>query len=317
MIRPLEPADARRTMATVRFFEEECMRLKQDGEIPGSIHLCIGQEAIPAGACSQLAPDDAVTATYRGHGWAIARGVDLAQMFAEMMGRESSLSGGRGASPYFSDRSTEFLGENSIVGAGMPIALGAALDAKVRGRDCVSVVSIGEGALNQGATQEVMNFAGVFELPLIIVVEDNTYSEMTPWRDLTSVDRLADRALGYGLRTLEVDGNDPWAVAEAVSTARDAAVSGGRPTFIVARAQRLVGHYSGDAQLYRPAGEIAALQQVEPLAVFADTASRAGYAPTDTEIIDAEARVRVAAAVVAAREIAEPDPTTAESHLYV
>lgn len=315
MRRDLEPARARAGLVTIRRFEEACLRLKNDGEIPGSIHLCIGQEAVPVGACSQLDDDDAVTATYRGHGWALARGVDPAQMLAEMMGRESTLSGGRGGSPYFSDRSVNFLGENSIVGAGVPIAVGAALDAKVRRRGCVSLVSIGEGALNQGATHEALNFAGVFGLPLIVVVEDNVYSEMTPWRDLTSVDRLADRIAGYAIPALEVDGNDPWAVAAAVSEARERAVASG-PSVVIAATQRLVGHYSGDAQLYRPAGEVEALRAVEPLAVFADHAARAGHPPIDVEPIDDEASAAVEEAVVAARTVPEPRPDEVESYVY-
>src|SRR5690606_26168544 len=163
---------------------------------------------------------------------------DPAQMFAELMGRDSKLSGGRGGSPFFSDASTNFLGENSIVGAGVPIALGAAGDAWQRDRRCVSVVSIGDGALNQGATHEALNFAAAFALPLIVVVENNVYSEMTAWRDVTSIDQLVERAAGYAIPAVQVDGNDVWAVAQAVAEARDRALNGGGPTFIEAQTER-------------------------------------------------------------------------------
>lgn len=301
----------------IRLFEETCLALKEQGEIPGSIHLCIGQEAIPVGACAVLDTDDAVTATYRGHGWALARGSDPAQMFAEMMGRQSTLSGGRGGSPFFSDASTGFLGENSIVGAGVPIALGAAVDAWQRDRQCVSVVSIGDGALNQGATQEALNFAAAFALHLIVVVENNIYSEMTPWRNLTAITELTERARGYAIPAVQVDGNDVWAVAEAVATARDRALSGGGPTFIEARTERLVGHYSGDAQAYRPAGELEDARTREPLAVFDRHAARVwpGY-DVDYDAIRSEVQREIDQAVVDARQIPEPSAEALMEHLY-
>lgn len=304
-------------LSLIRIFEETCLTLKQEGEIPGSIHLCIGQEAIPVGACSALEPDDAVTATYRGHGWALARGSDPAQMFAEMMGKASTLSGGRGGSPFFSDASVNFLGENSIVGAGVPIALGAAVDAWQRNRSCVSIVSIGDGALNQGATQEALNFASAFALPLIVVVENNVYSEMTPWRNLTAITELTERARGYAMAAVQVDGNDVWAVAEAVTLARDNALDGRGPTFIEAQTERLVGHYSGDVQAYRPPGEVEDARSREPLAVFRQHAGRR-WPDThfDYDHLDAEVRQTIDSAVDEARALPSPDAETLLDHLY-
>src|SRR5271163_3699435 len=146
-------------MYTIRRFEERVLALVTDREITGSVHLCIGQEAIPAGACTVLEPDDAVVATYRGHGWAIARGVPLTEMFAELLGRQSGIGGGRGGSAYLMAPAYGFLGENSIVGAGLPMAAGAALARKLQRRDSVGVVSIGDGAMNQGAVHETLNLA--------------------------------------------------------------------------------------------------------------------------------------------------------------
>src|ERR1700680_1189395 len=166
---PLSLDDTYRAVATIRAFEERCMELKIAGEIPGSIHLCNGQEAIPVGACRTLEARDAVTATYRGHGWAIARGLPIGDLFAELLGRDSPLCGGRAGSPFFSSAPHGFLGENSIVGGGVPMAVGAALAALHDGSGAVSIVSIGDGALSQGAVHEALNFAAVYSLPLVAV----------------------------------------------------------------------------------------------------------------------------------------------------
>ncbi|WKU07019.1 thiamine pyrophosphate-dependent dehydrogenase E1 component subunit alpha [Micromonospora sp. HUAS LYJ1] len=307
--------DDYRLMARIRRFEERLTALKDAGEIPGSIHLCNGQEAIPVGACRALRDGDHVTATYRGHGWAIARGVDLAGLFAEMMGRDSALCGGRAASPYLSDPGRWFVGENSIVGAGVPIAAGAALTAQRTGSGAVSVVSIGDGAMNQGNVHEALNLAAVLDLPLVLVLENNVYSEMSRISDMVRVRQLADRAAGYGLPGRVVDGNDPDAVAEAVTEAVDRAREGSGPSIVEAMTERLVGHYSGDVQHYRPAGEIAAARQREPLARIRQAADADLTARLDA--IDAEVAAEIETAVTAARAVPHPDPATAEEHVYV
>jgi TPP-dependent pyruvate/acetoin dehydrogenase alpha subunit len=162
-----------RQMLRIRMVEEQLIKLKDLGEIPGSMHLCIGQEAIPVGVSAHLTADDYVVATYRGHGWAISRGTSPAAIFAEIMGRDSVLNGGRAGSPYFSDARNNFLGENSIVGAGVPIAAGAALTASRRSDRRVAVASIGDGATNQGAVHEALNMAAVLALPLVLIIENN------------------------------------------------------------------------------------------------------------------------------------------------
>ncbi|WP_431875980.1 thiamine pyrophosphate-dependent dehydrogenase E1 component subunit alpha [Micromonospora marina] len=307
--------DDYRLMARIRQFEERLTALKDAGEIPGSIHLCNGQEAIPVGACRSLRDGDYVTATYRGHGWAIARGVDLAGLFAEMMGRDSALCGGRAASPYLSDPGRWFVGENSIVGAGVPIAAGAALTAQRTGSGAVSVVSIGDGAMNQGNVHEALNLAAVLDLPLVLVVENNVYSEMSRISDMVRVRQLAERAAGYGLQGRVIDGNAPDAVADAVAEAVDRAREGSGPSIVEAMTERLVGHYSGDVQHYRPSGEVAAAREREPLARIrrdadADLAAR-------LDLVDAEVADEIEAAVIAARAIPYPDPATAKEHVYV
>ncbi|MFI0796640.1 MULTISPECIES: thiamine pyrophosphate-dependent dehydrogenase E1 component subunit alpha [Micromonospora] len=307
--------DDYRLMARIRRFEERLAALKDAGEIPGSIHLCNGQEAVPVGACRALRDGDHVTATYRGHGWAIARGVDLTGLFAEMMGRDSALCGGRAASPYLSDPGRWFVGENSIVGAGVPIATGAALSAQRTGSGAVSVVSIGDGAMNQGNVHEALNLAAVLDLPLVLVVENNVYSEMSRIEDMVRVRQLAERAAGYGLPGRVVDGNDPDAVAEAMAEAVDRAREGSGPSIVEAMTERLVGHYSGDVQHYRPAGEIAAAREREPLARIRRAADADLAARLDA--VDAEVADEIEAAVTAARAVPYPDPATAKEHVYV
>ena len=302
-------------MLRIRMFEERLMQLKAEGEIPGSIHLCNGQEAIPVGAVSVLRDDDYVAATYRGHGWAISRGAALSEMFAEIMGRESALNGGRGGSPYLSDAAHNFLGENSIVGGGVPIAAGAALSAMTAGHGQVAVVSIGDGATNQGAVHETLNLAAVMSLPLVIVVENNLYSEMV--RNMVRVEQLAERAASYGIPGVTIDGNDPLTVAHAVAHAVERARQGQGPTLIEAMTQRLVGHHSGDLQHYRPRGEVAEAAKDEPLirvrnAVAADPEAIARLVAIDAEVAD-----EVDQAVLLARTIPFPSPDTAKDHLYV
>ena len=309
--------DTYRAMAIIRAFEDRCMELKTAGEIPGSIHLCSGQEAIPVGAMRALRPGDAVSATYRGHGWAIAAGISLVDLFAELFGRNSRLNGGRAGSPYFSSPAQGFVGENSIVGAGVPVAVGAALAAKHDGSGAVSIVSLGDGALNQGSVHEAFNFASVYALPLVIVVENNVYSEMTPIVDMVRVQPLSKRAEGYGMPGVTVDGNDPQVVEEAVQVAVERARSGGGPSLIEALTERLVGHYSGDLQQYRPPGEIASAREREPLARIRRATDQGEEGVAQLDAIDREIAALINDAVAAAREIPFPSPESATEHMYV
>jgi TPP-dependent pyruvate/acetoin dehydrogenase alpha subunit len=296
-------------MLTIRLFEEQLMALVQTHEISGSVHLCIGQEAVPAGACSALDPGDAVIGTYRGHGWAIARGVPLHELFAEVLGRASGLNGGRGGSPYLMAPRYGYLGENSIVGAGPPMATGAALARKITGAGTVAVVSIGDGAMNQGAVHESLNMAAVLRLPLLVIVENNGYAEMTPATALTAVP-AHKRAAAYGFPGIVVDGNDPGAVAGAVAAARADVIASRRPALIEAMTQRLVGHYSGDAQAYRPAGELAELRRFDPITRLA---AQIGDAATEAA---ARAQAGVRSALEEARAVPFPDPAGVTAGIY-
>lgn len=309
--------DAYRQMLRIRRFEEKLMELKNDGQVPGSIHLCNGQEAIPVAMCRLLEERDAVTATYRGHGWALARGVSPVDMFAEMMGRDSALCGGRAGSPFFSDPRRGFIGENSIVGAGVPIALGAAMAARYSGDGSLSVVSIGDGALSQGSTHEALNWAAAFGLPLIVVVENNTYSEMTPVSEMVNIENLATRAIGYGIPGETVDGNDVSALEIAIGPAITRARNGEGPTLIEAMTERLVGHYSGDVQHYRPKGEIERAKQKEPLKRLESTIfEKVDGARERIEQIKTQVTQEISEAASTAALTDWPDSETVLEHLY-
>lgn len=259
--------DDYRSMVLIRSFERRVAQLRETNDIVGSVHLCNGQEAVAVGVTSVMQDADTLTATYRGHGWAIARGATAAELLAELLGRSDGVNGGRAGSAMLSVARIGFLGENSIVGGGVPIAVGAALAHRQRDNGAASVVVFGDGAMNQGSVHEALNFATVFQLPVVFVCENNRYSELTPIADMVRDPRLHKRADGYGLPGLEVDGNDPAAVRDVARAALTRARGGGGPTLIEAHTQRIVGHYIGDAQLYREPGELDADNAAEPLVV--------------------------------------------------
>jgi TPP-dependent pyruvate/acetoin dehydrogenase alpha subunit len=312
-----ELLDLFREALLIRRLEERLMELKLEGQIPGSIHLCVGEEAIPVGACRVLQDGDIVTSTYRGHGWAIARGIDPADIFAEIMGRDSPLCGGRAGSLMFSSARHGFLGENSIVGGGVPVALGSALASRYRRDGRVTVAAIGDGALNQGAVHEALNFAAAFALPLVVVVENNLYSEMTPVRNMVNINPLSARAMGYGMPGETIDGNDVYAVIGAAGSAVERARGGKGPSLVEATTERLVGHYSGDLQHYRPAGEIERARRSEPLVRMRTDIAR--LVPDGGQLvgtIEAEVMERVGDAELRALAMPWPDPSTVKRHLY-
>jgi TPP-dependent pyruvate/acetoin dehydrogenase alpha subunit len=303
-------------MLRIRRFEERVRDLRLAGDIVGSVHLCIGQEAGPVGACSVLAEQDAVFATYRGHGWAIARGVPLEPLFAELLGRESGICGGRGGSAYFTAPQFGFYGENSIVGAGAPIALGAALAGRHDGSGRVAVTVFGDGAMNQGSVHEALNFAAAFELPVVFICENNTWSELTPIADMVAEPELWKRAAGYGMHGYRLDGNDPAAVREFVTDAVESARDGEGPVLLELMTERLVGHYIGDAEQYRRPGELEQANAREPLVRIRQALLASGASADDLAVI--EAAVAQEIDVASARALPAPlaDPTTLKEHLY-
>lgn len=295
-------------MARIRATEEAILRLHQRGEVIGSVHLCIGQEAIPVGACAALRSADPVYATYRGHGWALARGVEVDALLAEVCGRVGGTNAGRGGSAYLSAPGRRFMGENSIVGAGAPIAVGAALAARRAADPWVTVTSFGDGAMNQGAVHEALNLAAAMSLPVVFVCENNRYSELTPIDEMVAEPQLYRRAAGYGIPGERVDGNDVAAVRSAVAAAADRAHRGHGPTLLECMTQRLVGHYIGDAETYRPAGELEAARADEPLVRARAELVRGGIAERVLDGVHraVEDEIRAIADDVVSRPHAEP-----------
>ncbi|WP_033295838.1 thiamine pyrophosphate-dependent dehydrogenase E1 component subunit alpha [Amycolatopsis jejuensis] len=304
-------------MQRIRFFEEEVTRLRGTGDVVGSVHLCNGQEAVYVGACAALdLSRDAVFPTYRGHGWTLACGAPPHALFAELLGRRTGINGGRGGSAYLTAPEHGMYGENSIVGAGAPIAAGAALAATFDGSGRVALAAFGDGALNQGAVHEAMNFAAVRRLPVIFLVENNLYSELTPIADMVRIDKLFRRASAYGMPGARIDGNDPEAVRTAVAEAVRRAREGEGPVLLEAMTQRIVGHYIGDAQHYRPAGELDEAASAEPIGRIIRELLAAGV--DQSEVDPVVARVAREIADASAQALADPiaDPSTVLEHLY-
>lgn len=303
-------------MLTIRKFEEKVRDLRLAGDIVGSVHLAIGQEAGPVGACTALLPEDALFATYRGHGWAIARGVPLAGLFAEILGREAGVNGGRGGSAYLSSPSHGFHGENSIVGAGVPIAVGAALAGRHDGTGRVAITVFGDGAMNQGSVHEGLNFASAFRLPVVFVCENNYWSELTAIHEMVGEPELWKRAEGYGMRGLRLDGNDPVAVRKAVGEALSQARSGAGPVLLELMTERLVGHYIGDAEQYRRPGEVEAAQAREPIVRSRALCLEGGADDDELDDIAAEVAEEIEQAAAAALAGPLPDPATVKENVY-
>ena len=303
-------------MLRIRLFEERVRELRLAGDITGSVHLCIGQEAGPVGACSVLAGQDALFATYRGHGWAIARGVPLEPLFAELLGRESGVCGGRGGSAYFTAPQYGFHGENSIVGAGAPIAVGAALAGRYDGSDRVAVTVFGDGAMNQGSVHEAMNFAAAFSLPVVFVCENNTWSELTPIAEMVGEPELWKRAAGYGMRGLRIDGNDPAEVRRHFGDAVASARGGAGPVLLELMTERLVGHYIGDVEQYRRPGEVEEAKTREPLVRIRQALLGAGAGADELAGLESRVVREVDAAATDALAAPVADVTTVRDHVY-
>jgi pyruvate dehydrogenase E1 component alpha subunit len=254
--------------------------------------------------------------TYRGHGWAIACGVPPEAVLAELLGRATGISGGRGGSAYFTAPAYGMYGENSIVGAGAPIACGAALAGRFDGSGRVALAAFGEGAMNQGAVHEAMNFASAMTLPVIFLVENNTYSELTPTRSMVRNDQFFRRAAAYGMTGVRLDGNDPEAVRDAVQEAVDRCRNGAGPVLLEAMTQRIVGHYIGDVQHYRPPGELDAALAAEPIARAERVARAAGVGDADLAALRQRVVEEIDRAAEAALAAPLADPATVEEHVY-
>jgi 2-oxoisovalerate dehydrogenase E1 component len=304
-----------REMLLIRRFEERVLKLRAAEEVAGSVHPCLGQEAIPTGAMRALRDDDRVVATYRGHGWALAAGVDPAKVMAEICQRATGTNGGRGGSAYLTDPTGRFVGENSIVGAGLPVADGLALAAQLQGSGRVALVTFGDGATSQGAAHEALVMALAKRLPVIFVCENNDWSEMTPITAIIGENQLARRVEAYGIAAASVDGTDPEAVAEAVGEAAARGREGGGPTFLECRTGRLGGHYNADVQAYRSKEDEEAAAERDPVALARRRLAAEGIGEDELSEIEAEVERRVDGYAEAALAAPRPDPATAADHV--
>ncbi|HEU0199621.1 MAG TPA: thiamine pyrophosphate-dependent dehydrogenase E1 component subunit alpha [Burkholderiaceae bacterium] len=273
---------AYRTMRTIREFEE---RLHVDfgrGDIPGFVHLYAGEEAAATGIMLHLGDGDRIASTHRGHGHCIAKGVDVVAMMKEIYGRKDGACHGKGGSMHIADLDKGMMGANGILGAGAPLACGAALAAKFRKKGEVAISFVGDGASNQGTFLESLNLAAVWNLPAIFVVENNGYAESTSRDYAVAVDSYVDRAAGFGLPGVSIDGTDFFAVHEAAGEVIRRAREGGGPALLECRMVRFFGHFEGDAQTYRGKGEIEDIRaNKDCIKKFADRVTSAGVATQD------------------------------------
>jgi TPP-dependent pyruvate/acetoin dehydrogenase alpha subunit len=249
------------TMRMIREFEERVHVEFATGEIPGFVHLYAGEEAIAAGVCLQLDERDKITSTHRGHGHCLAKGCDVYGMMAEIYGRRSGLCAGKGGSMHIADLGRGMLGANGIVAGGLPLACGAGLAAKKLGTKGVAVGFVGDGGANQGSFLECLNLASIWSLPCIFVIENNGYAEATSCKYAGAVHDFADRAGGFSMPGVTVDGHDFFAVFEAASEAIGRAREGGGPSLLECKVNRYYGHFEGDAQTYRGPDEVKKIRE--------------------------------------------------------
>lgn len=257
-----------RQMIEIRLFEEKVQELFMEGLVEGTTHLCQGQEAVSVGAIAALRDDDYLTITYRGHGHALARGVSMESCFAELMGRATGCCGGVGGSMHFTDVSRGLLGAFAIIGAGLPVAVGAAVSAKLQGTDRVALTFMGDGGTNIGTFHEALNMASVWKAPVVFIVENNLYGEYSPLRETTAVEDIAERAKANGLPGSIVDGQDIDAVHDAVGEAVERARRGEGPSLLEMKTYRFRGHSRTDPAKYRPEGELEAWKLRDPITLL-------------------------------------------------
>ena len=303
-------------MVRIRYFEQSAARLYTAGEIPGFLHLSVGQEATAVGACWPLQPADAITSTHRGHGHCLAKGLDLVSMFAELMGREGGTCRGRGGSMHIADPGLGILGANGIVGAGLPIITGAATAAQLRGDGGVAVGFFGDGAVAQGMFHEAVNLAAVWDLPVVFFCENNHYSEFSREQDQHRAG-LAARAAGYGIRYEAVDGNDVVAVADLMRKLVDGLRTGDGPVLVEADTYRWHGHYEGDPIRYRSEQELEEQKLRDPLTVARARMVDLGMDLAVADQLDAAVEAQVREAIEEARRSPYPDPGTLFDFVYV
>ncbi len=298
-----------RTMVRIRKFEFRALKLFEENKLRGSVHLYIGEEAVAATVCSRLTDEDYIASTHRGHGHCIAKGARMDLAMAELMGKATGYCKGRSGSMHIADFTQGNLGANAIVGGGIPIAVGAALSAKMQKQDRVAVSFFGDGASNEGTFHESLNLAGVWKLPILFVCENNGYGISVPTWESTSVEDISVRAAGYNMPGETVDGNDVEAIDAAVERAIARARAGEGATLIECKTYRWMGHWTGDPQTYRTREEVESWKRRDPIKRWREKLLAQGIC-TEAELdeIDRAADDEVEAATQFALNSPNPDP---------
>ncbi len=311
--------DLHRRMVRIRLFEEAAGKLAEQARLPGFLHLYVGEEAVAAGVCAALNDDDQITSTHRGHGHLVAKGGDFNRMMAELMGKATGYNKGKGGSMHICDLDLGMLGANGIVGAGSPIAVGAAFADKYRKRGQVAVTFFGDGATNIGAFHEAANMACALKLPVVFACENNEYGEFTPRSKTMAITDIVDRAAGYGMPGVIVDGMDVVAVHEAATDAVARARRGEGPSLIEAKTYRFYNHH-GIQNLglkYRPDAEVDEWKARDPIFSFEERLIENGTATSEqVEAIWAELRADIGRAIAFAEESPLPDPSQVLVDVY-
>lgn len=300
-------------LVKIRRVEERLVDLFSQGKIPGFIHVSIGQEAVSAGVCSCLGAEDFIFTTHRGHGQALAKGIDLKRFMAEIYGRKDGFCKGKGGSMHIASREAGVAGSNGIVGAGLPISLGAAFSSIYRGEKNVTVCFFGDGASNQGAFHESLNLAAMWDLPIVFCCENNGWAQFSPQKVYMKLDNISRRADSYGMAGVTVDGNDVLKVREEAEKAVERARRGEGPTLLECKTHRWLGHYVGDAQKYRPPTEIQEVKQFDPIIRYENFLLESGH--IGREYLDSlEARVN--SEIEEAIGFAERSPVVGAEELF-
>ena len=312
-----ELAAAYRRMRTIRVFEDTVHAEFAAGSIPGFVHLYAGEEASGVGVCMHLDERDAIASTHRGHGHCIAKGCDLEGMLREIFGRVGGLCGGKGGSMHIADLSKGMLGANGIVGAGAPLACGAALTAKTLKTGGVAVCFYGDGASNQGAVLESYNLARIWNLPMLFVAEDNGYAESTASSWSVGGSQVG-RGTGFGIPSREVSGSDFFEIYEAAGEAIERARAGQGPSLLHVRLNRFYGHFEGDAMTYRLPEEIAAAKRNDPIDLFRQRVVEASLLDAkDLDRTDREVAAEVERCLIAAKAAPMPGEADLLTDVYV
>lgn len=295
-------------MLLIRYFEEEVQRSVEKKLFHGTTHLCIGQEAVAVGVCSQLKTGDKITSTHRGHGHSIAMGADINKMMAEIFGKVTGYCKGKGGSMHIADVEAGNLGSNGIVGGGIPIAVGAALSAQLGKRKDVIICFFGDGATNEGSFHESLNIASIWKLPVVFVCENNKYGMSSAISDMVNIDQLSKRADAYGIPGVTIDGNDLIEVMNSAEEAITRARNGEGPTLIEAETYRYNGHSKSDKQLYRTIEEVTAHQMDDPIERYERVLRNRGLLSDEmVDHIQYDMIQKVKDATAFAIESAEPD----------